>query len=114
MKKNDVILIIVLLVIIGIFFFLRKDGRIASVYYMEEKILEIDLNKDDIYVVEGDNGDVTIEVRNKMIRVESENSPKHLCSKQGFTNKQGSVIVCLPNKIVIKIEDSSNKIDGVV
>ena len=103
MKKNDVILIIVLLVIIGIFFFLRKDGRIASVYYREEKILEIDLNKDDIYVVEGDNGDVTIEVRNKMIRVESENSPKHLCSKQGFTSK-----------IVIKIEDSSNKIDGVV
>ena len=54
-----------------------------------------------------------IEVKNKKIRVITENSPLHLCSKQGFISKSYETIVCLPNKIVIKIENDKN-LDGVV
>ena len=49
---------------------------------------------------------------NGKVKVLEENSPKHLCSKQGFIENTHESIICLPNKIIIKIED--NSLDGVV
>ena len=117
MNKNDFILIFILLsvslVILFIFNVTKKEGNIAKVYYENNVVLTIDLNIDNIYYVEGDNGQIEIEVKDKKIRVKEENSPLHLCSKQGYISKSYETIVCLPNKIVIKIEDDI-KLDGVV
>lgn len=117
MNKNDLILISILLIIsiiVLLFFNLnQKDGKTAKVYYEDKEILKIDLGIDKIYTVDGHNGKVKIEVSNKKIKVIEENSPLHLCSKQGYISKSYETIVCLPNKIVIKIEDEY-KLDGVV
>lgn len=113
MSKNDVKLIIMLLVVILIFFvvkcFSNSSSNIANVYYENEIIKTIDLSIDKEYVVEGFNGDVVIEVLDNKIRVKEEESPRHLCSKQGYSD----VIICLPNKIVIKVEKDT-ELDGVV
>ena len=68
------------------------------------------------YIVDGALGEVVIEVLDKKIRVKEETSSKHLCSKEGFTNDSLRPIICLPNKIVIKIinKKDNNDIDGVV
>ena len=55
-----------------------------------------------------------IEVLDYKIRVVEENSPLHLCSKQGFIDKSYETIVCLPNKVVIKLVSDSEGLDGVV
>ncbi len=120
MNKNDVILsVIIILFALSIFLYFifseKTDLKIANVYYQNEKILSIrlDQNENNTYTVKGYNGDVTIVTHNGKIKVESENSPLHLCSKQGFINKSYESIICLPNKIVIKIDDSSD-IDAIV
>ena len=78
---------------------------------MKKKALKkIDLSINDTYSVKGFNGEVIIEVNNNKLRVKKEDSPLHICSKQGFTNK-GS-IVCLPNKIVINFKN--NELDAIV
>ena len=114
MNKNDIKLVIVLIIVILIFFLLKLDDnskkKIAKVYYADELIKVISLDKDGQYTVLGDNGEVIIEVKDKKIRVIEENSLKNLCSKQGY----GDIIVCLPNKIVIKVENDDNELDGVV
>ena len=114
MNKNDVKLIIMVLIAVLIFFIIKvyknNDSMVANVYY-EDKIIEtIDLSKDSEYTVKGYNGDVVIEVKDKKIRVKEEESPRHLCSKQGYDD----VIICLPNKIVIKVEKENDELDGVV
>lgn len=117
MNKSDLKLILIILIIIGITFAVvslnRKNGNIAEVYYEDELILKIDMNIDKEYVVSGRLGDVVVEVKDKMIRVKEENSPKHLCSKEGFTDDSLKPIICLPNKIIIKVINSSD-MDGVV
>lgn len=117
MNKNDLILIVILfsisIIILITFNLNQKESNIAKVYYENKEILKIDLKINNTYTVDGLNGKVKIEVNNKRIRVVEENSPLHLCSKQGYISKSYETIVCLPNKIVIKIEDEE-KLDGVV
>lgn len=111
MNKNDFKLIIIVIVISLIFIFLylinKKEANYAFVYHESDLILKIDLNINNIYHVEGDNGDVVIEVKNKKIKVISENSPYHLCSKQGEISNTGESIICLPNKIIIELPNDA-------
>lgn len=107
MNKNDFKMISIVIIVIGILFLLyfinSKKASNALVYYGSDIILTIDLNIDKEYIVQGDNGEVKIEVKNKQIRVNEENSPYHLCSKQGYISKTGESIICLPNKIIIEL-----------
>lgn len=111
MNKSDFILILLLSTVIFIFYlFLNNQKPYAYVYYENNLIKKIDLKKDDIYKVNGYNGEVIIEVKDNKLRVKKENSSLHLCSKQGFVNN--IPIVCLPNKIVIDF--NNNEYDVVV
>lgn len=116
MNKNDIQLIIVLITISFIllmFLNLKKtDGEIFRVYYENDIVLEQYLNIDNIYEVNGYNGVVKIEVKNQKIRVIEETSPLHICKNQGSISKANDTLVCLPNKIIIKIE--SKELDGVI
>lgn len=117
MNKSDIKLVVILFAIILIILVIinvtKKEGTTAHVYYKDEIILTIDLNIDGEYVVDGELGDVVLEVNDKMIRVKSENSPRNICSKEGFIHDSTKALICLPNKIIVKIV-GENEIDGVV
>lgn len=118
MNKNDFKLIAVVLLIVVITFicfsiFENKDNKKAIIYYENNIIETINLNLNDIYEVDGYNGKVKIVVKDGRIKVDSEKSPLHLCSKQGYISKSYETIVCLPNKITIKIE-ANNEYDAIV
>ena len=114
MSRNDVKLVLMLCLILILFFLFRNffdsSKKIANVYYNDELINSIPLNVDGIYTVDGYNGEVVLEVNNGEIRVVEEISKHNLCSKQGYSD----VIICLPNKIVIKVANNDNELDGVV
>ena len=112
MNKSDLKFIIIILIASLVLFLVSRidNSNSASVYYDNNLVLQIDLSKDNIYDVEGFNGNVEIEVKDGKLRVKEEDSPLHICSKQGFMNR-GS-IVCLPNKIVINFDN--NELDTVV
>ena len=98
---------------------LQNQGKMkeAIVRYRDEEVLRIDLNKDGVYHVNGTLGDVEIEVKDEAIRVEKENSPYNLCSKQGWVKETNRPIICLPNDVVVDLhtlEESSNSDDTVV
>lgn len=117
-KKNDYILIgiifIVLLIVCVALEYTKEKGTNATVYYKNEPVLTIPLNTEiTTYEVTGENGIVKIVAGNGKIKVEEENSPLHLCSKQGWVDSSTQTIVCLPNKIIIQIE-AQKKLDGVV
>ena len=95
MNKNDIKLIIILIGIMVIIFmvirFSSKKGNVAEVFYEDEVILKIDLSKDGEYTVNGLLGDVVLEVKDNKIRVKSENSDKHIWSKEGYIEIDGVV-----------------------
>lgn len=119
MNKEDLILVSIVIVIffliIGLFKITeKKDNLNALVYYEDDLVLTIDLKMPEKeYKVKGYNGMVSILAGNGKIKVQEENSPLHLCSKSGYISKSYETIVCLPNKIVIKI-DAVSELDTVI
>lgn len=115
MNKSDLKLIIIVLVVAIIILFMialsnDTNNKKAVVYYDNEIVKEINLTIKERkeYIVKGYNGDVKIITEDGKIKVDTENSPLHLCSKQGFIDKTYESIVCLPNKIIIKIVSDTN------
>lgn len=118
MNKSDLCLIFVSIVIIicSLFMFSlfkNNSNLVAIVYYDNKELMQINMKKDNIYNIAGYNGNVKLIVKDGKIKVDEENSPRHICSKQGFISESYETIVCLPNKIMIKIE-SRNEYDTVV
>ena len=120
MNKSDIKLIIIILVLSSLFlikFYLNKvdTNKVAKVYYKNEIVLEIDMQKEEIkkHTIKGTNGDVVILYENGKIKVQEEISRRNLCSKQGFIKESYESIICLPNEVVIKIE-AKDSLDTVI
>ena len=116
MNKNDKLLLIIilpiLLIIILIFKLSVSKSKIAYVYYENKIILKIDLSLDEKeYNVRGYNGNVKIMAGNGKVKVLEEESNKHICSNQGYIESSHETIICLPNKIIIKIA-SNDELDA--
>lgn len=117
MNKSDVKLIVIVILLILIIFTIisinKEEGNTATVYYENKEILKIDLSINKEYTVKGYLGDVILEVKDKKIRVKEETSDKHLCSKEGYIYTSNKSLICMPNKIVVKITNDK-EIDEVV
>src|SRR5512133_922499 len=114
MNRSDKILVVLVLVV-SLVLFLRMHWFLTSstgkntvdvVTYKDKEVLRIDMAINKNYTVKGTLGDVFIEVKDKAIRVEKETSPYHLCSIQGWVQYANVPIVCLPNHIVIVIQNA--------
>ncbi len=67
-----------------------------------------------IFKVEGPIGIHTIEVTNGRVRVKEApiNDPLKICEKTGWIDREGPIIICVPNKLSIWIESDNSDIDG--
>lgn len=114
LKKADIILVAVVLLISLIFLLLLKsDGKGVAVIYLEGKehsrIDLSDTKTEQIINI----GNVCIRAYDGEIRVISSDCPDKVCVNSGAVSKNGSVIACVPNKIVIAVEKNNNYVDGV-
>lgn len=97
----------------------RGGDCIADVFQDGELLTSIPLDGSGTpgrFTVTGENGCVNeIEVRSHSIGVISADCPDKLCVQQGFVDSPGIPIVCLPNKLVIRLRDAeSGDIDVIV
>ncbi len=113
-KKADIILVSVILVLCLLFALLTKneDGGIAIIYLDGKEHSRIDLRDtktEQIINV----GNVCIRAYNGEIQVISSDCPDKVCVNSGAVGKSGSVIACVPNRVVIAVVKSDNYVDGV-
>ena len=111
-KKNKEYLIIasvlLILVVSYIFVFKTNDDidqsspQIVEVRYKDEKIMSFDISEDATYTIDVDLGHMHIEVKDEKYRVYDVDCPDKICEKVGWVEKgDPTLIVCLPNNIVI-------------
>lgn len=117
LKKNDVILF-VFVVVIAVFIYLvryqfgdqhpgyvtvRIDGEVVASY---------DLSKDQ--EIELNGGTNTMQIQDGTVKMIGANCPDKLCMHQKAISKNRENIICLPNKIVLQIENQDeSELDAV-
>lgn len=80
-------------------------GTVAEIVQDGKVIRTIDLERteEESFVIQGENGTNTVQVEPGRIRVQAADCPDQVCVHQGWISDGTVPIVCLPNKLVIRI-----------
>ncbi len=104
------IIIIAICAVITYFSANREGGAYAEIYSDGTLVQTVDLSEVSSpfeIPVENDGNSNTILVESGKISVISASCPDKLCVKRGAITNSSYPIVCLPNKLVIKISDNN-------
>lgn len=110
-KTGDIILIavIILTAVLSFFVFQQSKDVQAVIYLNGEEYTRLSLNEDKEILIDT----VKILIKNGKIQMISSDCPDKVCVKTGAINKNGQVIACVPNKIVITVVKGNDNVDGV-
>jgi len=91
-----------------------SPGGVAEVFFNDNVIESIDLQKNCDYYYNCAVSPVTISVKGGKIRVQESGCPLGICKKQGEIYRRGEVIVCAPNRLLIVVkEGKASAVQGV-
>lgn len=111
-KRNDLILILLVLAIgivgfFGIEFYKSKTtlhGE-AVIYVDGTEVGRYPLHKDNRIEIKGKNGTNYLVIQDGKAWIEEADCPDRICILRGKIDKNGETVVCLPNKIVVEIQN---------
>jgi len=79
------------------------NSRRAQVVVSGEQVLTLDLSHNGVHDILGPIGVTRVEVRDGKVRVLSSPCPQQICRHGGWIGEPGTMLVCLPNEVVIRI-----------
>ena len=109
MKKGDYILIgtvIVLTVLLSVFIYTpEKDLKdaVAVITVDGNEYKRLSLNEDTVIEISSDGVYNRIVIEDGCVRMEDANCPDKLCLRHKKISKTNESIVCLPNRVMIRI-----------
>ncbi len=59
-------------------------------------------------------GSNTIEIKDGRVRMKDADCPDRICMRQGWIERSGEAITCLPNRIVVEVAGEAEDIDVVI
>ncbi len=118
-KLGDIIVIAVLLLASLVIFLSSLPSRSApaaqAVVTVNGEIYgRYPLDTDREIVIEQNGHMNTLEISDGAVRVKSADCPDRSCVHQGFITKGGEVIVCLPARLTVTLENAEDQVDTVV
>jgi hypothetical protein len=108
MTLGDAVLIAFFLALSGVLFVLLP-GRLASggsdvVIRSDDRVTgRYSLDEDRLVDVPGPMGSTTIRVERGRARVESSPCPNKFCVNTGTVGREGGLIVCVPNRVIVTV-----------
>ncbi len=108
-KKTIFDYILIFLLLIFAFYSFKilyssKNGDFVVEVYQDNKIVYRDfLSKDNLVYLRN----ATVEVKNNKVRIQESSCPYKFCVHTGWVDKPYKQIVCVPNKIYVKIFSKS-------
>ena len=113
-NKYDIIVIALSLILIVFFtinsmFYGQGDAQKVNVYYHNKVIWSWELDENTTFTMKKSEykdlkGDLTVEIKNGRVRIAEETSKNNICSLQGWEDRAGRPLVCLPNYVMVIIE----------
>lgn len=113
MKKKDFILVLVVLLVIvstfGINYVINtKSGENIEIYVDNKLYKTYSINDEEEIKIENEEGYNIIKIHDHGVEITEASCPDKVCVHTGFIKKPSESIVCLPNKVHIKISTDDN------
>ena len=113
MRKKDFILIFVVSLIIagafGVNYFVNTKNVDSIEIYMDNKLYKTyDINDKEEIKIKSKEGYNIVKIHDKGVEIIEASCTDKVCIHQGFITKASESIVCLPNKVHIKITTEDN------
>lgn len=105
-----VILISLGIVILILSIVFRTDGSSVIISIDGNDTKELSLSEDITYQID-EYGHNTLIIKDSMAWIEDADCPDKLCMNYGKISKTGESIVCLPHRLVIRIENNNDTED---
>ena len=107
--RNDIIFMVaVMLIALLTWTYIRyigfNNGDTVTVLQDGEEIGSYPLSEDNIYIISYDGSYNLLMISNGEAFVSDADCPDGLCMKQRAVSKDGESIICLPHKLVIRVE----------
>lgn len=81
-----------------------QNGKMAVIRVNGKEIKRLELYREQRFEFLGTQGKFIVLVKDNTVRMLDSTCPDKLCVRIGSINKPNQVIVCVPNRVVIKIE----------
>lgn len=88
-------------------FFNTQAGKIAIISVNGKEIKRLNLSEEQQLEFTGAQGRFVVQVQEHAIKMLESTCPGALCCQMGSINKPNQVIVCVPNRVIIRIEGGS-------
>jgi hypothetical protein len=114
----DFILIIILLALsLSGFLLMRHSVQRGSHYIIEKEgrcLYRLPIASDTTLTILGKTGELRIVVKNSKICVSETSCPLKICKKTGWIDTPGEMIICVPNRLIIRIEgEKGERVDAI-
>ena len=114
--KNDMIFIAALLlalaIIGGCLLLFRKEGNTVKITVDGQVFGTYSLDQDKTIEIKTEKGYNLVVIEKGTVRVEEASCPDGVCSSHRPIRFGGSSIICLPNKVVVSVENDENDEGG--
>lgn len=105
MKKGDFIIIAVVLlaavIVFSLFFFCGTSGKTVIIKQNNVVVETLPISENNTVTLSGN----TVQIKNGEVSVIKANCKNQICRKHTAISKVGESIVCLPNKVIVTIEN---------
>ena len=117
LKKKDIILIVTILLAAFLAYFLHEiigSGSAGSVTVKVNGVIEGSYSLSRDQEIEINGGTNHLSIQNGKADMTEADCPDKLCVSQKEISKNGESIICLPNKVIVEVENSEeNEFDAV-
>lgn len=94
--------------------FLQTPGEWLLVEVAGQEVRRIKLTDNKSFTIRGKIGDTTIMIQDRKAWIAESPCPFHVCEHMGKIEYQGSMVVCVPNEVLIRISGpDKNQLDGI-
>lgn len=82
---------------------LSRQGTTVLIDVDGKTVQKLMLQEEHVITVNGVHGRLTVETHAGKVAVIDADCPNHICVRTGWRSRGGEVIVCVPNKTVVRI-----------
>ncbi len=103
---DKILILLVVAMSVSSFFLiaaLGPEGSVVTVEVNGNVVYRTDLRGASRFSVQGARGELQLEVKDGSIRVVSADCPNKICVRTGSRQRSGEIIVCVPNKTIVRI-----------